>query len=740
MQPLTLRWFLFVSVLACYVSAVAFVLYSLVTIQSDRYGDLAVEQVSLVSSSDDNFLHIVGIGITSSVRAVVLPEPEVAVRQFFLDGNFTRGLWFDGQTLLASYQANLLLCMQVDTDNTIQVLGSLRMPGLISQITKVGKRVLVSSGKNGFLLVDLTDPALPTLIGKVPGSPIWSTTHRDFRLSGQRVYAVDRKGQLFLIDMALAEPKVKTFPVDSSSWRVALHGERLATGSLNGAVELFDLDFEGIPHAVGRIQFDGGVRGLQLTDTGLFVALGNGELHLFDTTSWPQPQRRSIQPLGGQILDVVSLPERSQLLVSRSLRGLLSIDVSDLTQPQVGRNFPLVSSSREACIAGGLLASLSSRNLSVHSVSQVLAGHDKQPLPLDGYDQDIYTLGDKAYLLSLPELREGQNVGSIPHPVLRSVESLCERGPGQCAEAEHERIQTEQTCLVMAENYQSNLVHVFCRETEGGLPQWQTTLDLKIPSKAFWNEGRIYSISQDHSDGERPFAGTFRVYNAAVKSNPLHEGELVLPGTLYALAWFDPHFVLVAAGTGGLYVVDVADPTRPAVASHLSLPRHLSSFALVTNVISLGSTVYLAHRNGRLSQLDLSTPNSPRIVQVLDVPGHTRKMTVKDGMLIASLYQDGVYIVDVGNGDRWAPVGQLELPISVFDLQACSDKLFVSGGKAGLMTLPLPLRLSVRPQGQRHTRITLPSDLEPGNYHLYLYNETENLRVKSAFRIEAQKE
>lgn len=733
MQPLIFRRLLFTSALVCYIGAVVAVVYSLTTIQSKQDGQLAVQQVTLISASPENaFLQLVGRGLTDSVQAMVLPEAKIIDQPFVLKRTLGRGLWFDGRFLLANDGSGLLLSMQVDVDNKLRVLGSLRVPGSIRQFAKVDDRALVSLGSDGFWLVDLADPASPVLKDKVPGPSIGSKTIRDLPVVGQRVYSVARNHQVLMIDLAEADPVLKTFDIESSPWRVALQGNRLVTGALDGVVELFDLDENGRPHAAGRLEFDSDIRGLQLSETALFVAIGDGEVHLYDTASWPRPQRSSVLPLEGQIIEMKFLPQHSQLLVSRSLRGLLSIDVSNIAHPVIGKSFSMSHFTREMSVAGELLASLSVRELSVYSVEQVLDGFSAPLQSLEGYDYNIYTFDDQAYLMTHSESDK-----SVQAKVLSSVDKVCGREKNSCVAEEQHLGLGEDVCLAIAASRKSSMAHLFCGEK--GQLLWQTTLDFNSPSRVLWHDERVYAVLFDRYNRKLSTGGIFRVYDASSPRTPLLNGELFLPGEIHEMEWFDPHFVLVAAGSDGLYVVDVADPDRPVIASQMQLPEHLSDFSRVVHVKSLGSYAYLTHQHNGISQVDLSDPRRPKFLRQIDVPGLARKMTIQNGLLFASLYRDGVYIIDVGNRDGWAPVGLLDMPMSVFDLQACQDKLYVSGGVAGILTLALPRRLPVRPQGPQHARITLPKDLKPGKYRLYLYNETENLQVTSAFQIEAQK-
>jgi hypothetical protein len=245
-------------------------------------------------------------------------------------------------------------------------------------------------------------------------------------------------------------------------------------------------------------------------------------------------------------------------------------------------------------------------------------------------------------------------------------------------------------------------------------------------NKPFWKEDFVYTVGR---------SGLLRVFDASDPQRPVVAGELELTGELRNSDWLEPHFLLIAAGQSGLHVVNVEDPCRPDHVATLALPEHLRQAAQVMDVHVVGRKAYLAHHRNGISQVDVSDPLKPRILRAVDTPGVVKKLASSGEILFASIYRDGLFMIDLGGEGGWAPVGVLDSPIYVHDLAACQGRLVVRGGQLGGAQLAMPLKLEVRVERDDLARIKLPDRLEPGAYRLYLYNDNENLQIESAFHL-----
>jgi hypothetical protein len=117
------------------------------------------------------------------------------------------------------------------------------------------------------------------------------------------------------------------------------------------------------------------------------------------------------------------------------------------------------------------------------------------------------------------------------------------------------------------------------------------------------------------------------------------------------------------AGPGSIVVFDLADPRRPQRLSRFTTPA-ITAGVHTCEVRRVNGTLYAflaANRGGthasRLVIVDLSVPAQPREVLVRDMGNpFLHDVFVRDGLLFAALWSDGLSIYDIGGGGRGGSV------------------------------------------------------------------------------------
>ena len=113
----------------------------------------------------------------------------------------------------------------------------------------------------------------------------------------------------------------------------------------------------------------------------------------------------------------------------------------------------------------------------------------------------------------------------------------------------------------------------------------------------------------------------------------------------------------------GIIVLDLADPAHPVIAD-----TYIGDLTGgVHNVFFAGDILYAIH-NGTLDVHILNISDPGRVVEVgrwgIDSPGkYLHDIWVVDGLAYVSYWNDGVYILDVGNG-RWGGVPAVPVEVS----------------------------------------------------------------------------
>lgn len=110
----------------------------------------------------------------------------------------------------------------------------------------------------------------------------------------------------------------------------------------------------------------------------------------------------------------------------------------------------------------------------------------------------------------------------------------------------------------------------------------------------------------------------------------------------------------VARVSGGLRVIDVADPAAPALVTTLSVPGYGQ------RVRREGDRAYLAYGT-HLNVVDLSVPRSPTLLGSLPL-GACNDVAVADTLAYIASFTDGLRVVSVADPAAMAEVGYLDTP------------------------------------------------------------------------------
>ena len=219
-----------------------------------------------------------------------------------------------------------------------------------------------------------------------------------------------------------------------------------------------------------------------------------------------------------------------------------------------------------------------------------------------------------------------------------------------------------------------------------------------------------------------------RVFQVKGPDELIAVGDLSISGLVHCFELLGPSTAMVATQHQGVLIVDISDPTQPTQTSRLTLPRKLDGSA-VRNILVDGKRAYLSQGASGVSIVDVSLPQTPEVIQILDTPGFASKMTLHDGLLFITDGQKGLFIIDVKDPEKALPVGSLNVPIRISELAVAADGLLASSlNRGGTMKLPMPQRLQgLRDLSDSEARVALPV-VEKGQY-VYLYDGGTSERV-----------
>ncbi len=148
-------------------------------------------------------------------------------------------------------------------------------------------------------------------------------------------------------------------------------------------------------------------------------------------------------------------------------------------------------------------------------------------------------------------------------------------------------------------------------------------------------------------------SGGIQVVNATDRTKPTIVATLPLAGNANNIRVVG-NLAFVAAGTAGLEIIDVTNPLSPALRSTLNT----SGTALDVNI--QGNVAYVANSTG-LFLANVTNPSTPLQLSLLPLSGLIRGVSVDpaQGIAVVAADTNGVYVVDVSNAGSPALLGQL---------------------------------------------------------------------------------
>lgn len=143
-------------------------------------------------------------------------------------------------------------------------------------------------------------------------------------------------------------------------------------------------------------------------------------------------------------------------------------------------------------------------------------------------------------------------------------------------------------------------------------------------------------------------------------------------------------YAYVAAGLGGLRVIDVSDPSNP---QEVGFCTFLASQGLAEGIHVAGNHAYVAGRSG-LFVVDVSDPTKPRQVGFFDTVGVALGVYVAGEYAYVAAESGGLRIIDVSNVTKPKEVGFCKIPGGTArGVYTSGGYAYVAAGSRGLRVI-----------------------------------------------------
>lgn len=577
-----------------------------------------------------------------------------------IGGGNCNAAWIEGNFAYAGDGRNLVILDISDPTLPTQI-GRLLLPDVPLDIEASGNLVLIAAGAGTLLVVDVSNPAYPSILGSA-GSP--SSPARSVHVVGNVAYVAAGRGGLQIVDFS--DPTQPTIRGAYNNLLVAKDvfvsgGMAYVTGDQFAGLRILDVCEPTNPTLRGTW---GGATGGYIAVSGDFAYLTTYlfGMHVFDISEPSSPTLYGrYEALSGAVRIFIS----NQLAYVAASSGMEIIDISNPAQPALRGSVSTPGAARAVHAAGGLAAVADySEGMQLFNVTNPSA-----PIFQGDYDapnevHDVHVADHVAYLATSNEGFQIIDVSVPSQPALRGKYSDSRSASDVYVNAD---------TAYLADGWNLVLLDVSdpwrpARRGAYNSAGWITDVEV-IGSLAYVAAGsgglEIVDISNPWNlqlHGSYTLAGT---------ANGLHvSGDLVFVAR-------------TVAGGGRLEILDVSDSTSPVARGAFPMSQDAMGVDVADDLAYVASS-YLG-----VGIIAVGDPSQPAFFSSYDTPDRALAVQVEGDLAYVADYDDGVHILDVHDPAHPRPWGTFDTPGSALALQVSEGLIYVADRDGGLWILQL---------------------------------------------------
>ena len=193
--------------------------------------------------------------------------------------------------------------------------------------------------------------------------------------------------------------------------------------------------------------------------------------------------------------------------------------------------------------------------------------------------------------------------------------------------------------------------------------------------------GRIFAGADGDATVTASFAGFQTSVDVTVTTfSPEALSFLSIRGFANGVA-VEGGLAFVAAGSTGLQVVDVSDPTAPFITGSVDTPGNAN------DVRAREGLVYLADGSSGLTIIDVSSPSNPQIVGSVDTPGVATDLVLEGDLAYVADGIDGLAVIDVADPAAPVRLGQVDTPGNARGIDVGGGFVVVADAQGGVQVV-----------------------------------------------------
>lgn len=650
------------------------------------------------------------------------------------------GEGFDADTRMSTY---------IDSGDKHNITGSVDLTDWTNSIKVRGNIAYVANGNNGLIVVDVSNPTVPLIIG-TEDTPGYA---EEIEIVGQAAFVADSHGYLQVID--ISDP---TNPVSVGS--VNTPGNAHAVAAMNNnlyvvsdnietntcTLQVFSLGNSSIPSFAGALSYAGEARDIMVVGTTAYVT-GNYSygLKIIDVSDPTGPGIIGTADWDYTSANKLTIQD-DMAFVADASGGLKIVDISDPVSPKL-KNTVDIGNAVDVVLEGNI-AYIADGNGSLQIIKIQFPLNPKLigSVATSGIPRGVTLLNDIIYLSDGNSGLLLIDVNFTPSdPVLIGSFDTPGKANGVTIANSIVYVADDLSGLQVIDVSDPHNPSIIGSLDTSGFAKDLKIVGDKIYLAAGYSGGlQIIDVSdptKPNLSGTAEVAGFYangidvvgdKAYLAAYAGNDL-SGVLKIininnpqhPFIIGSIDIGSAKEVSVIGGTayvasrwGGLQIVDVSNP------GDLNLIKSVGGGGQAVSVV--GSIAYMVNNTG-LQVIDISDPENAFIKSSVDTPGWAQDIFIINQTAFVADFRNGIHAIDISDPENPIFIGSVDTPGFANDVRVIGNIAYVADDSAGLTIVPIPVELtSFTVNTPTEITATLPNPPIEGNYIFRVFNSEQH--------------
>lgn len=503
----------------------------------------------------------------------------------------------------------------------------------------------------------------------------------DLQLNNTHALCTTYSG-LLILDLTTPNPTpISFFPMLDDARGIAIRDNLAFLAPQDVGLRILDISDPANPQEIGTCPLPGGYGDLVLGPDHAYVGNQYNGLRVFDITDPTAPFEVYFLPLDHQVLDLELVG--NTLYVAADVAGVRIIDVSNPAEPVLTETVDVHGNINAVKVRGGYayvaagLIGLKILDLTVMEIVQVGSVPLDFDLPYGTWCEDVDIVDNFAYATLSGN---GLGIVDVSDPTAPVEVVACEL-TGRARRVAVRDGKAYSGC------WNGGLRLVDVKDPYNPLPAGYYEL-LGEPGDVRVDDGLIY-LAGGYAPAESKrevlrdsYTGGLYILDMANPTWPEIIGHSPVSITPSQIALGGSHAYL-SCWLAGIQIMDVADPHAPYRVGEIS---GLGAYFYEVEV--QGDVAYVSDEYSGIRTFDVSDPAVPVELGALDGE-HWSSLEPCGNYLYATGYYDGLRVIDISDPSLLQVVGSIDLPNYANSVHVAGNRAYVANGHRGLSVIDI---------------------------------------------------